>query len=94
MVDNTVKLTIKSDIKELNNKINKINNVKNWYKIEYTDKSKTLKYSKSVLDILNNNGLNYNKTYIPYKYKSVFNAIYDILKDNKNIFNDITDILE
>lgn len=94
MVDNTVKLTIKSDIKELNNKINKINNVKNWYKIEYTDKSKTLKYSKSVLDILNSNGLQYNKTYIPYKYKSVFNAIYDILKDNKNIFNDITDILE
>lgn len=93
-MDNTVKITIKSDIKDLNNKINKINNVKNWYKIEYTDRSKTLKYSKSVLNILRDNGLNYDKTYIPYKYKSVFNAIYDILKDNKNTFNDITDILE
>ena len=94
MVENTTKITIKSDLKELNNKIDKINNNKNWYKIEYTDKSKTLKYSKNVLNILNSNGLNYNKTYIPYKYKSVFNAIYAILKENNNIFSDVTDITD
>lgn len=94
MVQDTVKITIKSDIKELNDKINKINNNKNWYKIEYTDKSKTLKYSKNVLNILNSNGLNYDKTYIPFKYKSVFNSIYTILKDNSDIFTDITDITD
>lgn len=94
MVDNTVKITIKSDLKDLNDKIKKINNVKNWYKVEYTDKSKTLKYSKSVLNILNSNGLNYDKTYIPYKYKSVYNAVYTILNDNNDIFNDITDVLQ
>ena len=94
MVDNTTKITIKSDIKELNQKIKKINNNKNWYKVELTDHSKTLKYSKNVLNILNDNGLNYDKTYIPYKYKSVFNSIYTILKDNDDIFTDITDITE
>ena len=94
MVQNTVKITIKSDITELNKKIKKINNNKNWYKIEYTDKSKTLKYSKNVLNILNDNGVHYDKTYIPYKYKSVFNSIYTILKDNTDIFTDISDISE
>lgn len=94
MVDNTVKITIKGGIKESNQKIKKINNNKNWYKIEYTDKSKTLKYSKNVLNILNSNGLHYDKTYIPYKYKSVFNSIYTILKDNTDIFTDISDISE
>ena len=84
-------LKIAEKIETLNEKIEKLENKKNWYKIEVNEKYNILKISKNAIKILNENKINLHKNYLnSVKEKSVYNAIYTILKEN-DIFTDITE---
>ena len=84
-------LKINEKIEQLNEKIEKLENKKNWYKIELHENYNTLKISKNALRVLNENKINLHKNYLnSVKEKTVYNAIYTILKEN-DIFTDITE---
>lgn len=84
-------LKISEKINDLNEKIEKLENKKNWYKTELHENYTILKLSKNAIKILNENKINLHKNYLnSVKEKQVYNAIYTILKEN-DIFTDITE---
>lgn len=81
------KTIIITDLKSLNEKIEKEKTVKNWYKSTITEKNKTLILAKSTLEILQKNGVKLEKTYISYNNSpNTYNAIMEILQKNPNHF--------
>lgn len=85
-------LKISEKIENLNKNIEKLENKKNWFKIELHENYNILKISKNALKILNENKINLHKNYLnSSKEKVVYTAIYTILNENKDIFTDITE---
>lgn len=85
-------LKISEKLENLNKNIEKLENKKNWYKIELHENYSILKLSKNSIKILNENKVNLHKNYLnSNKEKLVYNAIYTILNENSDIFTDITE---
>lgn len=85
-------LKISEKLENLNKNIEKLENKKNWYKTELHENYTILKYSKNAQKVLNENGVNITKNYLNSRTeKIVYNAIYTILKENSDIFTDITE---
>lgn len=79
-------LKISEKLENINKNIEKLENKKNWYKIEIHEKYSVLKMSKNTVKTLNENGVKLKNNYISGKYKNVYNSIYTILKENSDIF--------
>lgn len=85
-------LKISEKLENLNKNIEKLENKKNWYRVELHENYNILKISKNALKILNENKINLHKNYLnSTKEKMVYNSIYAILNENKDVFTDITE---
>ena len=80
-------LKLNEKLEKINTALKTVNNSKNWYKIELTEKNKILKISKNTLSTLQENGIELEKTYLSYNNSPVaYNAILEVLKNNTDIF--------
>ena len=79
---------------KLNTSIEEINKIsantkysKAWYKEEITEKNKTLKFSKNALEILQNEGINIDKTYISHNREQALYTVIKFIFDNSECFS-------